>query len=763
MDKIMDRTALDAPPPPPEAQESMWSMLAFAWRRKGLVVLSLIIGLVAGYLYFLKQVPLYRSGAQILIVEQRPKLPIPGIDVGRSSSEKHQKLITSEVVIRNAVAIGKLDQLPTFRNSGNAIGAIMGGLSASMEGTANSEILNLSFTSTNPDDCRAVVEAVIAGYKKFLGDTYQNVSKETEELIREAKDQLDSQLSAKEAEYRKFRENSPLLFSGDKSENIHMARLRSVEAARSSKALEISQLASKIEALAKARTDGVSRDALNLMIGRIEESRIGSQLAGPGGTADLFAMDLERQMLLERYGVDHPKVQAVNKRIEITKQHLNDLAAKLESSRTNPNRDFFETYLESLQEQIKLNQQTIDGLTQLFNAELEASKSLSSYQVAEETFRSEIDRKSRLFDVVLQRLEEIRLVTDQQGADIQVLHSPGPGGKILAELKSTLMYSGVLALMCGMGLDFVVDSSDRRFRTPDEIRTQLGVPVVAHIPVIPEESKKQKKASDDDESIRHELRTITSPRGRIAEAYRAVRTAIYFNIRGRGHQVIQITSPNPGDGKTTLAANLAVSIAQSGKKVLLIDADFRRPRCHRLFQVPNEVGICSVMDGTTEWTEAIQESPVANLSLLTCGKRPENPSELLTSRRFEELLALFRERFDLVIVDTPPVLVVTDPLNVAPRVDGVLVVLRLTKSARNAGVRTLANLDEVGANVLGIVVNGVAAGQAYGSYGYSQYHYSYGPYNSDYGNGYGYRYGYGYGYGDDKTYYSDDKEESKKS
>jgi polysaccharide biosynthesis transport protein len=145
-----------------------------------------------------------------------------------------------------------------------------------------------------------------------------------------------------------------------------------------------------------------------------------------------------------------------------------------------------------------------------------------------------------------------------------------------------------------------------------------------------------------------------------------VRTALYFNTRGGGHKVVQVTSPNPGDGKTTLASNLAVAIANSGKRTLLVDADFRRPRVHKMFGISDSTGLSEVMNGTVELADAIQEPEIENLSILVCGKRPANPAELLTSSQFQQLIEVVREKYEFVIVDTPPILAVTDPLAVAP-------------------------------------------------------------------------------------------------
>jgi capsular exopolysaccharide synthesis family protein len=229
----------------------------------------------------------------------------------------------------------------------------------------------------------------------------------------------------------------------------------------------------------------------------------------------------------------------------------------------------------------------------------------------------------------------------------------------------------------------------------------------------------------------------------VAEAYRSIRTALYFGTRGQEHKVIQVTSADAGDGKTTLVCNLAVSLAQSGKKVCLLDADFRRSRLHDMFGIDKPIGISSVMAGKAELTDAIYATGVENLSLLPCGPRPSNPSELLTSERFKELLDVLRTKFDIILIDTPPLLAVTDPSAVAPRVDSVLLVMRITKHVRPNALRAKQVLDGLGANVLGVVVNGVEVRAGYGhDGGYRRYGYGYG--------GYGYR---DHDYGD---YYADD-------
>jgi capsular exopolysaccharide synthesis family protein len=220
------------------------------------------------------------------------------------------------------------------------------------------------------------------------------------------------------------------------------------------------------------------------------------------------------------------------------------------------------------------------------------------------------------------------------------------------------------------------------------------------------------------------------PKGRAAEAFRGIRTVLIF--RGGARQIVQVTSPSPGDGKSTLSANLAISCAQSGKRVLLIDADFRRPKVNELFGVSNDYGLSSVLEGTTELSQAIRTTQVKSLWLLTSGPSPSNPCELLGLPRFAKLLGVLRGKLDFVIIDTPPVLAVTDPLVICNGVDRVLLVARLTRGSRRACRSALNAFDGLDANIFGIVINRAGTEKGYANDYYYQYGYQHYGYSQDY-------------------------------
>lgn len=761
--------------PQEQQEENLWASIGFAWRQKWIVLLLGLVGVACGYLYFLRQVPLYESLARVLIVKPAVKMPIQGVELDSVYDSTHESLISSPLVLERAVKRLNLASMPSLAAAGSPLAAILQDIKVTGVGGQTGDVIELRYRSLSKFDAPKVLDAIVDAYQEFLGSTEKNESEVAITLIGQAKDQLDVQIKDIQRQYQQFKSEAPLLFTGESALNVHEGRLKRIEDVRSEAVLTNRKLKAEIGAITDALRQGGSREALSLLVGRLRASnedasgRPGSlNQAGLSMEEAVFPMMLEEQMLLETYGPDHPKVMSTRKRIELTREHF------LGRNAADPDKpvDFLALYLESLREQVKINDETIAEMTSLYEDERAQAKRLSEDQAKDTVLRTEIARKEQLYSAVVSSLEELSLsrAQDARGPRLEKIHPPAEGMQVEPDLQKIMLISAFLGIFAGLGLAYVVDAADRRFRSPDEIRSDFGVPVVGHIPVIPVDPKAA-KAKPVLGELSPALRVYHHPRGRIAEAYRAVRTALYFSNRAGGHKVIQVTSPSPGDGKSTLSANLAVAIAQSGKKVLLIDCDLRRPRIHRLFGMDADVGMTSVLQGDVELDDAIVATSIENLYLLPCGPKPDNPSEMLTSRQFEELLDVLRERYDQVIVDTPPALVVTDPLNVSARVDGVLLVLRLTKSARQSGRRAIEALDAVGGRVVGVVVNGFGSGKGgYGGYGHGKYGYGYG-YKYGYGYGYGkrgyggngsygysdgYGYGYGYGYSDDKSYYVDD-------
>jgi len=212
--------------------------------------------------------------------------------------------------------------------------------------------------------------------------------------------------------------------------------------------------------------------------------------------------------------------------------------------------------------------------------------------------------------------------------------------------------------------------------------------------------------------------THTNPKSPISETFRTLRTNIDFSSVDEQIRVIMLTSAGPGEGKSTTASNLAVAYAQSDKKVLVIDADLRKPTMHHTFMKTNRWGLSNVVSGQSAPAEVIVETHVHNLFLMPSGPVPPNPSEMLASKRMTAMLEELKESFDVIIIDTPPALAVTDAQVVATKVDGVLIVIDYGKVKREAAMKVKANLQHVNARMLGVVINNVDRKNGEGYYYY---------------------------------------------
>jgi capsular exopolysaccharide synthesis family protein len=447
----------------------------------------------------------------------------------------------------------------------------------------------------------------------------------------------------------------------------------------------------------------------------------------------------QEQALLVDYGPNHPQVQSVRKHIDLIRRHFARPVEVMGDILKEPGKasdalllDPMEIYVQSLKQELQDIQLSEQLLAERFQDQYEEARKLTNDEIQDERFRDDIRNTHQLYETIVKRLQDVNLARDYGGYDARTISPAGDGFRVEPNAAAIFTAAMLLGSLGGFVLAYLADRTDKSFRTAEEIRRRLGLPIVGHIPLI-KPAEEALADTDPDYAPDPLLWTYYRPQSQEAEAYRGVRTALYFSMRGKDHRVIQITSPDMGDGKTTLVANLGVSIAQSGKKVLLIDADFRRPRLHQVFAIPAPQGLTSIIQGDAEPKDVIQPAQVSGLAVLPCGQVPPNPAELLMAPRFQELLDTFRAQYDFVLIDTPPLLAVTDPCVVAPCVDAVLLNIRVSKNGRPNAERAKEILSTLGVTVLGVVVNGVdGRAQAAGySYGYKSYHYGdgYGPSN----------------------------------
>jgi len=396
----------------------------------------------------------------------------------------------------------------------------------------------------------------------------------------------------------------------------------------------------------------------------------------------------------------NPDVAAVNAQISRTKGDLQ------EASRT---------YLIGLQSR----RATLEAKLAELRAELSKYPPLDAEQAR---LMANVRTMQNTFDNLQRDYQLAKIGEADDAGTVQIIdEATTPTFAISPNRKRALTYATVLGLLLGVGLAFVLERLDDSIKSPDELTDGMRTPVLGLIPGI----KLVDGGGTAGGPAAGRLVTHADPRSPVAEAYRSLRTNLAFAKAQQELRAIVVASPGPADGKSTTAANLAITFAQQGQRTILIDADLRRAVLDKTFAVPREPGLSNLIVGSATIADSVHPTDVPNLFVLPSGQFPPNPSELLGSPAMRGVLDDLRAAYDVVIFDSPPLLAVTDAAVLATIVDGTILVVRTNTTQREAARRALGQLRSVHGRVLGAVLNDIdtRAGAGYGGYGY--YYYAY--------------------------------------
>ena len=747
--------------PAAEEQDAGLDVWGFLRRRKSFIVVLAMLGAGIGYMMFQRQVPIYRSAALVQVIhrnaDRRMDILVSERDLKDAAFE-----ITSPSLIAPAYEKNQLGELTLLQGLAPlAAYDRIAGMTQVKTGLNNTNVVEIAVQGARAEEIPQIANAIAEEYVNKQMENYKDAREDLNKLLLNQRNALHDELKEKEDEYNKFRDRSGLMSDG---KNPHRERQQAILTQLATLSLEETSLKAELSTLEEAVKNGGSREAILMVIGKLSDNSATSAEAtqridvaansSRNMEERMIPLLLEQKELEAKHGKDHPKVKAMERRIEFTRQLLQKFVVEEQNGAAEPTTvapptDFIAVYVQSLRQQMQtITRERIDLETQSAEAE-RLARALGNDENEDRARRNEIDRLTTLFDNASSNVSETKVNADMGGVKAQILTPARHGYLVYPSLSQFLSMGAFLGGFLGLVLGYLVEIADRSFRKPEDVIREFGVPIVGHIPFMKEERLKGGKANN---GMDRTAVCVHQPRSRPAEAYRSVRTAICFSALGSTHRVIQVSSPAAGDGKSTLALNLSISLAMSGKRTILVESDFRRPKVHKLTAVENKQGVVDVLRGEAELADAVQTTSVDSFFVLPCGSRPKDPAELLSRPEYEHLLEVLREKYDYVIIDTPPILAVTDPTSIAPRVDGVLLAMRLSRHTRDLGRRTLEQLRDVGATISGIVINGVeeSDGYGYGTYRYSDYQYYYKSYD--------------YGYGNEgkakEDYYTEDKAES---
>ena len=369
--------------------------------------------------------------------------------------------------------------------------------------------------------------------------------------------------------------------------------------------------------------------------------------------------------------------------------------------------DAFLAAQEAVQKRIEAASRQLDQVTTQLKKAAKSDRSLAN--------TLEIQRSvvvSRL-GVLQQRLDDLQPDQSVRSGGAEVIQSAKtPSSPVSPNFVKNAGFAAVIGLLLGIGIAFLRERLDDRFRGPADIEETLQAPVLATVPRFPP----SKEGAG-------QLVTASETKSVASEAYRSLRTNLQFAISQRGVKSLIVTSPSAGEGKTVTAANLAVFLAQAGLRVVVVSADLRRPTLERYFNVDKRHGLATFLNSmdATPW-DVIRDPGISNLRLIPCGPIPDNPAELLVSSRLGQMLDFLEDNCDLVVIDTPPLLAVADAAILGPQVGGAVLVLDATNTHRSASLHAKEQLERGGGELIGTVLNAFDPQSA--PYYYAPYYYS---------------------------------------
>ncbi|MCR4438391.1 MAG: polysaccharide biosynthesis tyrosine autokinase [candidate division KSB1 bacterium] len=594
----------------------------------------------------------------------------------------------------------------------------------------SSDMINLSFEAPSAFEAAFVTNTIADEFKKFNQAQSQAEVRQVKQFLEEQLGLIQEQLSRSEEALRAYKERERVVALDKETEELvrKAAQFESMlKEAQTALAENKERLKFIDEQLEKSRQhfdiDAVSASPYLQEIKRQLAEKEASLAVFMAQLVEVGALEEKRSDILLR----QKQIEALKDKFkeEVTRLAASEMLDPMSVSTALFQRKIeVETELQSLQPRVE----ALQGIVNRFNREMEALPE-KALELARLQRAAQVDEK--LYVMLQEKYQESRITEVGQLGNVTVIdRAEVPLAPVKPKKQLNLMLGAIIGLMLGLGFAFVMEYMDTSVRSIEDVEA-LGLNLMGTIPVIratqrdgrPEEGPGQRL---DDETRLIEARLVTHlrPKSPVAESYRSLRTSIQFARSDTPVRTILVTSAGPKEGKSTTVANLAITMAQLNTRTVLVDADLRRPVLHKLFGLRRDMGLTNLLVGKATLDEVLQSTAVDNLSVVPAGVLPPNPSELLGSQQMQACMEQFRQRFDVVLFDSPPVIAVTDASLLGRLVDGVLLVVNSGSTNREALLRAKEVLDQVHAPVLGVLLNKITATNMYGSY-YYYYYYRY--------------------------------------
>lgn len=562
-----------------------------------------------------------------------------------------------------------------------------------IEPIRNSRLVKIHFDSHFPELSTRVPNTLAATYiQQNLENRFTSTEQAKEWLTRQL-EELKGKVEKADEILQAFGSKHDII-SLEEKENITMQRLRDLN-----------------EALAKAESERMAKEAL------AKQTQDRNYESLPSVMENKLIQDLKQSLiqlegqymkLSENYKPDYPEMKRLRNQMETIQKRLQAEMSKIFAG-------LRAEYEASLRKEALLRT--------AFEEQKVRAMEMKQRAIQYNILKRESDTNKELYRGLLQRMKEAGVSAGITASNIQVVdHAETPTKPYRPNKQLNLLLAAVVGLFLGVGLAFFFEYLDNTVKTPDDVEVLARLPSFG---LVPEVSLERRKRLEAGKSYPVELITYGHPKSMLAEAYRNIRTSILLSFSEKLPKTVVISSPNPAEGKTTTAINTAIALAQTGARVVIIDADMRKPRIHKVFGRDNGTGLSNYLSGNIQLDSIIRTSRIPNLSFIPSGPIPPNPSELLGSNLFRKMIQSLGERYNHLVFDSPPIIGFTDSTILSTMVDGIILVIIGGKTPKETLLRAKEILFQVDARILGVVINRADIRRSdYGSY-YYRYHYYY--------------------------------------
>ncbi len=561
-----------------------------------------------------------------------------------------------------------------------------------------SRLVDVSVTSTDREEAAHIANAVVETYIEQTLEAKISASKNAVLWLIEEVEDARKKVAGSKAALQQYKEQHAII-SFEERQNIVMQKLSQLSAAVNGAKIERIALEAQyqeIQQYKKAQLETFPQVVANHMIQQLK--------------VDLSKLESELSESKKKYRGKHPAITALRSQISSIRERIDTEITRVISSIT---REYEMTRAQERE------------LTKALESQKREALKLNQKAIRYGILQQEVESNRWIYNTLLQKMKEMSITERLEASNIRIVDRAAiPNFTIAPRRKRSIMLAMMVGLVMGITLAFFLEYVDNSIKMPEDVTQYLDIPFLGFIP------KMSVKALPSSE-IQYQTEKMVSlaPRSIVSEAYRSLRTNVTFSALndasepfGAGSSLL-ITSAEPSEGKSCTVTNLGIAMAQSGRKTLIIDCDFRRPIMHQIFDVKNEDGFADLIANFTPHGKIrIKRTGIPNLDLFPCGKTPPNPSELLGSSITKMLIEALGKKYDTILLDSPPINSVTDPVILSRIANGVAVVIRAGETKRDIAQRARDQLRDAGATILGGVINSVDI-QKNKYYYYYAYHY----------------------------------------